>query len=73
VAEQERSCGVWAVDITTGNIVAFLKFDGIVQEIFAIQVLPGILYPDLINEAGEILDGSFVLPDVPANFKYAEV
>ena len=63
VAEQERSCGVWAIDIRTGNVIAFLRFEGIVQEIFAIQVLPDILYPDVINEAGELLDGSFVLPE----------
>jgi uncharacterized protein (TIGR03032 family) len=63
VAAEERSCGVWAVDIRTGQIVAFLRFEGIVQEIFAVQVLPRILYPDLINESGELLDGSFVLPD----------
>jgi len=63
VASEERSCGVWAVDLLTGRTVAFLRFEGIVQEIFAIQVLPDILYPDLINEPGELLDGSFVLPD----------
>lgn len=63
VASEERSCGVWAVDIRNGRIVAFLKFEGIVQEIFAVQVLPQILYPDLINEPGELLDGSFVLPE----------
>ncbi|MGA3171040.1 MAG: TIGR03032 family protein [Chthoniobacteraceae bacterium] len=64
VASEERSCGVWAVDIRTGRIIAFLRFEGIVQEIFAVEVLPDILYPDLINEAGEFLDGSFVLPDI---------
>ena len=60
---EERSCGVWAVDIRTGHIIAFLRFEGIVQEIFSVQVLPDILYPDLINEPGETLDGSFVLSD----------
>jgi uncharacterized protein (TIGR03032 family) len=64
VVAEERSCGVWAVDIRTGRTLAFLRFEGIVQEIFAVEVLPEILYPDIINEAGELLDGSFVLPDV---------
>ncbi|GAB4169781.1 MAG: TIGR03032 family protein [Terrimicrobiaceae bacterium] len=58
----ERSCGVWAVDLRSGQTLAFLKFDGIVQEIFAVQVLPT-TFPDLINEPGEVLDSSFVLPD----------
>lgn len=59
----ERSCGVWVIDLNSGNVVAFLKFEGAVQEIFAVQVLPGIRFPDLVNEAGETLDSSFVLPD----------
>jgi len=59
----ERSCGVWVVDLRNGQTVAFLKFEGSVQEIFAVQVLPNILYPDLINEVGDVLDSSFVLPD----------
>ncbi len=43
---EERRCGVWVVDITTGATVAFVKFEDAVQEIFAVQVLPGIRYPD---------------------------
>lgn len=63
LSEGERTCGVYAVDIRSGQIVAFLRFEGIVQEIFAVTVLPGIVHPDLINEPGETLDSSFVLPD----------
>jgi uncharacterized protein (TIGR03032 family) len=63
LSESERACGVYVVDIRTGQTVAFLRFEGIVQEIFAVQVLPDILFPDLINEPGETLDSSFVLPD----------
>lgn len=59
----ERSCGVWVIDLLTGQTVAFLRFEGIVQEIFSVLVLPGTTFPDLINEPGEILDSSFVLPD----------
>jgi uncharacterized protein (TIGR03032 family) len=59
----ERACGVWVIDIRDGRTVAFLSFHGSVQEIFAVQVLPGILYPDVVNEPGPFLDSSFVLPD----------
>lgn len=59
----QRNCGIWVLDTRTGATVAFLTFDGAVQEIFAIQVLPGIRLPDLINEPGETLDSSFILPD----------
>jgi uncharacterized protein (TIGR03032 family) len=74
LSESERTCGVYVVDIRNGNIVAFLRFEGIVQEIFAVTVLPGIRFPDLINEAGDTLDSSFVLPmealaDVPKEMR----
>jgi uncharacterized protein (TIGR03032 family) len=61
--ESERACGVWVVDLRSGRTIAFLRFEGAVQEIFAVAVLPGIVHPDLINEPGETLDSSFVLPD----------
>jgi uncharacterized protein (TIGR03032 family) len=63
LSESERTCGVYVVDLRSGTIVAFLRFEGIVQEIFAVTVLPGIKFPDVVNEPGETLDSSFVLPD----------
>ncbi|MEQ1859962.1 MAG: TIGR03032 family protein [Chthoniobacteraceae bacterium] len=63
LSASERSCGVWVIDLRSGETIAFLRFEGIVQEIFAVQVLPGIVFPDLVNEPGETLNSSFVLPD----------
>jgi len=34
--------GVWVVNVETGQTVAFVKFEDAVQEIFAVQVLPGL-------------------------------
>ena len=34
----ERSCGVWVIDLRTGTIAAFLRFEGIVQELFEVLV-----------------------------------
>jgi len=72
--EAERTCGVWVVDIQRGQVVAFLKFEEAVQEIFAVALLPGICYPDLINDNVELVGSSFVLPDdalrdVPAELR----
>ncbi len=61
--ETERTCGVWVVDIQRGQVVAFLKFEEAVQEVFAVALLPGIRFPDLINDNPEIVGSSFVLPD----------
>jgi uncharacterized protein (TIGR03032 family) len=58
----ERLSGVWAVHIQTGQTIAFLKFTGGVQEIFAVQAVPGVLFPEIIQD-GELLLNSYALPD----------
>ncbi|HEX5470527.1 MAG TPA: TIGR03032 family protein [Lacipirellulaceae bacterium] len=72
--ESERTCGVWVIDIQRGQVVAFLKFEEAVQEIFAVALLPGMRFPDLINDNAELVGGAFVLPDdalrdVPAELR----
>ena len=60
---KDRTCGVWVVNIETGETVAFVKFEDAVQEIFAVEVLPGMRYPDVITDNTELLASSYVLPD----------
>lgn len=57
----ERNCGVWMVDTRTGQIVGFMKFDGVVQEIFEVQVIPG-RWPSLVQQ-GPLTQNAFVLSD----------
>ncbi len=59
----ERTCGVWVIDLRTGGTVAFLRFEHGVQEVFAIQVLPGIRHPDVITDDEEFLASSFIIPE----------
>ena len=52
-------------------MVALQRFDTTVQEMFAVPVLPGLCWPELINDDETLLASSFVvpdevLPDVPA-------
>jgi hypothetical protein len=61
--ETERTCGVCVVDLNTGEPIALLRFEEGVQEIFAVQLLPGRLYPELINDDPKLLENSFVVPD----------
>lgn len=60
---QERTCGVWVVDTRNGKTVGFLRFEEGVQEIFSVQVLNGIRFPDVITDEEQWLANSFVLPD----------
>ncbi|MEO7323700.1 MAG: TIGR03032 family protein [Dokdonella sp.] len=61
-ANTDRQSGVWAVHIGTGNTIGLLKFTGGVQEIFAVQALKGVLFPEIIHE-GEFLASAYALPD----------
>ncbi len=63
LAEDVRTCGVCAIDLTTGQVVALLRFETAVREVFAVAVLPGRRYPDLINDDDKMLENSFVVPD----------
>jgi uncharacterized protein (TIGR03032 family) len=58
----ERACGIWVLDIRTGRTVAYLQFEDAVQEVFAVQVLPGARFPELINDNDALIRDSFILP-----------
>jgi uncharacterized protein (TIGR03032 family) len=59
---QERVCGVWAVEVATGQTLAFLQFQAGVQEVFAVQVLPGVRFPELLTDDPAVIGNSFLLP-----------
>jgi uncharacterized protein (TIGR03032 family) len=72
--EEERTCGVSVIDLASGRMVALLRFDTAVQEIFAVTVLPGRQWPEVINDDETLLENSFVVPDaalvdVPASLR----
>ncbi|HEX4592361.1 MAG TPA: DUF4915 domain-containing protein, partial [Gemmataceae bacterium] len=66
LSESERACGLWVVDVRSGQTVAFLRFESGVQEVFAVQVLPNIVYPEFLTEEADeelkLLADAFVLP-----------
>ncbi len=60
---EERTCGVWVVNIQTGQTVAFLRFEEGVQEIFAVQILRGARFPEIMEWDDPRLAHSYVVPD----------
>jgi uncharacterized protein (TIGR03032 family) len=50
----ELRCGVGVVDLRGGRLVAHLEFQSGVEEIFAVQVLPGIRFPALSGPHPEV-------------------
>ncbi|MEI6687160.1 MAG: DUF4915 domain-containing protein, partial [Planctomycetota bacterium] len=67
----ERNSGVWVINIQTGQVVAFVKFEDALQEIFAVQILQGIISPDLVNDELEMMHSSYELPDEA--MRYVEI
>ena len=59
---EDRRCGVWIVDIVTGQEVGHVAFDGFVQEMFDIEVLPGIRFPEVLEDQTDAMLSAFVLP-----------
>ncbi|MES1241471.1 MAG: TIGR03032 family protein [Acidobacteriota bacterium] len=59
---KEKLCGVWVLDLRDGRIAGFLRFEGLVQEVFDLQVLHDIRYPEIAEPDSDLTAGAFVLP-----------
>lgn len=64
---KERVSGIWVVDLRTANIAGFLRFEGKVQEIFDVALLPGNKYPELFEPEDDRVLGAFVVPTATMN------
>ncbi len=58
----ERQCGVWMVDLRTGTIGGFLRFEDLVQEIFDVAALPGTRFPEIAEPSDATTAHSYALP-----------
>ncbi len=58
----ERNCGVWVVDLRSGKLVGFLRFEDAVQEVFAVAALPGARFPDVLPGNDPRVGTSYALP-----------
>jgi uncharacterized protein (TIGR03032 family) len=59
---EDRQCGVWIVDIETGRVMGFVRFEDKVQEIFDVALLPGLSFPEILEPHAEELLTAYVVP-----------
>lgn len=59
----QRFCGIWAIEIRSGKIAGFVKFMNAVQEIFAVQALAGLRWPDVLSDDQKRIAETYELPD----------
>ena len=58
----ELKCGVAVVDLTSGRVCAMLEFQTAVEEIFDVQLLSGIRFPDVMSFQKDTIQHTFIVP-----------
>src|SRR5439155_11007417 len=59
---EQLKCGVAVVDLGSGRLAAMLEFQTAVEEIFDVQVLPGVRFPEVIGFEKETIHHTFIVP-----------
>jgi uncharacterized protein (TIGR03032 family) len=59
---QQLKCGVAAVDLRTGQVTGLLEFQTAVEEIFDVQLLPGLRFPEVVGFQKETVHHTFIIP-----------
>ena len=58
----ELKCGVAVVDTSNGQESAFVEFQTAVEEIFDVQVLPRLRFPEVVGFQKEAIQNTFIVP-----------
>jgi uncharacterized protein (TIGR03032 family) len=58
-------CGVAVVDLRSGAVIGLLEFQTAVEEIFDVQLLTGLRFPEVIGFQKEAVDHTFIVPSAP--------
>jgi uncharacterized protein (TIGR03032 family) len=59
---EQLKCGIGVVDLDSGQVIACLEFQTAVEEIFDVQLLPGLLFPEVIGFQQETIQHTFIVP-----------
>ena len=70
---EKRAAGVWVVDLRSGKVVAFIKFEGSLREVFAVAVLTEYQHPDVINSDVSLLKDTFVFPQAIDHLSHSPI
>jgi hypothetical protein len=63
---------VAVVDVRSGQVMALLGFQTAVEEIFDVQLLPGLRFPGVIGFQHETIQHTFVVPpEIPDHWPAA--
>jgi hypothetical protein len=55
-------CGVGVIDLPAGQTIALLEFQTGIEEIFDVQLLPGLRFPEVVGFQKDAVQHTFVVP-----------
>jgi uncharacterized protein (TIGR03032 family) len=58
----ELKAGIAIIDLRTGTLAAMADFDTAVEELFDVQVLAGIRFPEVVGFQKDTVQNTFVVP-----------
>jgi uncharacterized protein (TIGR03032 family) len=61
-AGQQAQCGLVVIDLTSGAVAHWLRFEAVVEELFDVVVLPGVREPQLIGFQSEDIERLVTFP-----------
>ncbi|HUG94414.1 MAG TPA: TIGR03032 family protein, partial [Planctomycetaceae bacterium] len=68
----ELKCGLAAVDLRSGRLAGLLEFQTAVEEIFDVQLLPGLRFPEVIGFQKDEIHNTFVVPPAAADMSLVD-
>jgi uncharacterized protein (TIGR03032 family) len=63
IAEQATSSGVTVIHLPTGSTVGALQYESSVDEIFDVQILPGMCRPGILNTRDDTYTRALTTPE----------
>jgi uncharacterized protein (TIGR03032 family) len=66
----QLQCGVAVVDVRTGRVIGSVEFQSAVEEIFDVQLLPGVRFPEVVGFQKDEIHHTFVVP--PAGMTHSQ-
>jgi hypothetical protein len=58
----ELKCGIAVIDLRAGHTLGLLEFQSAVEEIFDVQILIGVRFPEVLGFQKDNLLHTFILP-----------
>ena len=59
---EQLKCGIGVADLRSGSVIAFLEFQTAVEEIFDVQLLPGLRFPEILGFQKDTIHNTFIVP-----------